>query len=87
MRDDRSSGASWRGYTRAGKKGNMKRTFKVSGSVRVQWEGPDGSNYTIMPADAGKVILPNPAGVRWNKPGAHLYVGYSLFRKPTGGPR
>jgi hypothetical protein len=30
----------------------FKRTVKLSGSIRVRWEGPEGSNFTITPSDS-----------------------------------
>ncbi|SPE41430.1 conserved exported hypothetical protein [Candidatus Sulfopaludibacter sp. SbA3] len=30
----------------------LKRTIKVTAAVRVRWEGPEGSNFTITPSDS-----------------------------------
>src|ERR1700743_2073063 len=37
---------------RGGLKDYLKRTFRLTGAVRVRVEGPQGSNFTLSPADA-----------------------------------
>src|SRR5581483_2358218 len=56
----------------------LTRTVKVTGVMRVRWEGPDGSDFTVSPADSYTLSrLRDRKSTRLNS--SHANISYAVF--------